>query len=91
MTDTFTWISDETRPAGRLLTVDFANILVATSRPRDDEGSARASPEDSSHSFHDLMSSGDLDACDGILAQERLEDAEWVDWSEIKRGLQGSD
>lgn len=33
----------------------------------------------------------DLDARDGVLAQERLADAQWIDWADAKRELQRQD
>ena len=88
-TDTFTWLSDETQTRGELHnTVDFADILVAAGQPHSDDGRPYRAPVDSSRSLLDVLSTSDFDACDGILAQERLENSEWVDWTDVKRGLQ---
>ena len=80
-TDTFLWNSlegESTRGEPRE-TVDFADILNATR------------PESKGRTDTDPGRAGDLDACDGILAQERLEDADWVDWSDVRRELQRKD
>ena len=91
MTDTFTWCSVEGEAKGAIHeTVDFAEILRAVGSAAcgaQERGSAASS--DSSN-LRDVLSASDLDACDGILAQERLLDAEWVDWADVKRELQRS-
>ena len=92
MTDTFTWLSVEGEAKGAIHeTVDFADILRAVGSAAcgaQERGSAASS--DSSTNLRDVLSASDLDACDGILAQERLLDAEWVDWADVKRELQRS-
>ena len=92
MTDTFTWLSVEGEVKGAIHeTVDFADIIRAVGSAAcgvQERGNAASS--DSSANLRDVLSASDLDACDGILAQERLQDAEWVDWADVKRELQRS-
>ena len=80
-TDPFLWNSLEGESTGGepRETIDFADLPNAT-RPKS-KGRADTDPG----------RAGDLDACDGILAQERLEDADWVDWSDVRRELQRKD
>ena len=84
--DTFSWICLEVEAEGREVgaTVDFADILEAT-RPT-------AEAQRAAVGLHGKALFGrDMDACDGILADERLEDAQWVNWSDAKRDLQRQD
>ena len=85
--DTFSWICLEVEEAeGREpgVTVDFADILAVTTP------TAEAQCEADGVSREALLGR-DVDACDGILADERLEDAEWVNWSDAKRELRRQD
>ena len=88
-TDTFSWVSFEPERHGEETreTVDFANILEATKWAMPDAAGLAGSVQASASALPDH----ELDACDGILAQERLEDAEWVDWSDVKRELHRQD
>ena len=86
--DTFSWISVEAEAEGRVVrvTVDFADILEATRRGRRD-----ADGDSAGHTAREPLGDRDVDACDGVLAEERLEDAEWVNWSDARRELQRQD
>ena len=85
-TDTFSWTALEAKAAGGAPseTVDFADILEAT-RPNTEK------QRDAEGVYGEALVVRDMDACDGILAEERLEDAEWVNWSDVKRDLQRQD
>ena len=91
-TNTFCWLSveDETRGEPHE-TVDFAEILRAVSLvSHDTEEPGRTESTDRSTNLPDVVSASDLDARDVMLAQERLQDAEWVDWADVRRELQRS-
>ncbi len=85
-TDTFSWTALEAEAEGGSPseTVDFGDILEAT-RPTAEK------QRDAEGVYREALVVRDMDACDGILADERLEDAEWVNWSDVKRDLQRQD
>ena len=89
--DTFSWTSleGESKEGACRETVDFAEILEATKTVRPTETSTRGHPN--LGTTRDVLTDGDVDAFDGILAQGRLEDAKWVDWSDFKREFQRQD
>lgn len=89
MTDTLSWLSVECEVEGELYaTVGFADILKAVSGDLHSvQDPDRATSSDSTKNLKDVLSGSDLDACDGILAEERLQEAEWVDWTDVKREL----
>ena len=89
-TNTFCWISVEDETRGKPHeTVDFAEILRAVSLVwHDIEEPGRTEAADRSANLPDVLSASDLDARDVMLAQERLQDAEWVDWADVRRELQ---
>ena len=84
--DTFSWICLEVEAEGKEpgVTVGFADILEVT-RPTAEKQCGADGVD------RETLFGRDVDACDGILAQERLEDAEWVNWSDAKRELQRQD
>ena len=89
MTETFSWLSVEGEAGGEVYeTVDFADILKAVSGDLQgvEDPNRLISPRSTSN-LKGVRSDTDLDACDGILAEERLQEAEWVDWSDVKREL----
>ena len=90
-TDTFLWNSLEGESTGGepRETVDFADLLNVTAGTTRPESKGRADTDPGKAGG--MPPAGDLDACDGILAQERLEDADWVDWSDVRRELQRKD
>lgn len=90
-TDTFSWSSLEGESTNGELreTVDFADVLKATVGAMRPESKGRAGTN--AGRAGGIPPAGDLDACDGILAQERLEDADWVDWPDVRRELQCKD
>ena len=85
-TDTFSWTALEAEAEGGATseTVDFADILAAT-RPTTEK------QRDAEGVYREALVVRGMDACDGMLAEERLEDAEWVNWSDVKRDLQRQD
>ena len=92
MTETFSWLSVESKGEGEVHeTVDFADILKATSLdPHGNEEPESSLSVGSTGNLREILTVSDLDACDGILAEERLQDAEWIDWSDVKRDLHRS-
>lgn len=84
--DTFLWISREAEEQrgepGE--TVGFAKILEIS------EATTRTQ-QDAEQVGRETLLVRDMDACDGILADERLESPEWINWSDAKRELQRKD